>query len=302
MSKKTTFLESGQWYKGNTHLHTTLSDGKLEPAQAAAVYRDAGYSFVVITDHWVYKNHSELESDGFLVFAGMEMDVGFRLEERKGLCHHVTVMADPKEVPALNGDELKKVRALGDMNKMVEYMNRRGCLCIYAHPSWSHTKMEEYDKIGGCIGVEIYNNVCEVEAGAGYAELYFDRGLWENRHKLCFASDDAHRRGHYLGGFICVKSSGLTHRDILEAIRAGSFYASTGPEIHDFYVEDGKAYIKCSPCSDIMFYTDAAPGAKVIYNSPGTTEASYLIPRGATGIYAACRDGKGKAWTQIIRL
>ena len=301
MSRKTTLIESGEWYKGNTHLHTTLSDGKLEPAEAVAVYRDAGYSFTVITDHWYYGNHRNFESEGFLIFAGMEMDIGFPLDQKKGFCHHVTVMSNPEETPYQTGDRLSDVRALGDMASMVDHMNKCRHLCIYAHPNWSHIKIEEYDKISSCIGVEIYNNVCEVDAGCGYSDAYYDRGLWESPFRLCFASDDAHRREHYLGGFIGVKSAALTHGDILEAIRAGSFYASTGPEIHDFYVEDGQAHIECSPCSDICFYTDATHGAHI---KPGTTHAAYSLPNNAKGVYATCRESKGggRAWTQIIKL
>jgi hypothetical protein len=302
MSKKTTFLESGRWYKGNTHLHTTMSDGQLDPAQAVAVYRNTGYSFTVITDHWYYGNHKELGSEDFLVFAGMEMDISFSLGERKGLCHHVTVMANPEETPYKTGDRLEEVRGLKDMSKMVEHMNSTGHLCIYAHPRWSQIKIEEYDIISGCIGMEVYNNVCELEAGCGYAETYFDREMWKPKSRLCFASDDAHGRGHYLGGFICVKADRFTYKGIMDAIRAGSFYSSNGPEIFDFYVEDGAAYIKCSPCSDIVFFTDAAPGSRVVRNSPGSTEASYIVPQGATCIYAVCKNGSSRAWTQIIRL
>lgn len=302
MSRKTTLIESGEWFKGNTHLHTTLSDGHLSPAEAAAIYREAGYAFIAITDHWHYGNHRNLETDGFLVFAGMEMDIGFPREQRKGFCHHVTVMASPEETPYQTGDRLSNIRSLGNMSAMVEHMNKCGHLCIYAHPNWSHIKMEEYDKIDGCIGLEVYNHVCETEAGCGYSDAYFNRGLWEDRFRLCFASDDAHARGHYLGGFIGVKAAALTYRDIMEAIRAGSFYASNGPEIRDFYVENGQVHIECSPCSDISFYTDVSHGARVVRNQPGTTSATYTLPEGTKGVYAICRQGISQAWTQIIQL
>lgn len=302
MSIKRTLIESGKWYKGNTHLHTTLSDGTLEPAEAVAIYRNAGYSFTAVTDHWYYGNHRYLESDGFLVFAGMEMDTKFPRDHRKGFCHHVVVIADPEKTPYQTGDRLSDVRALGDMTAMVDHMNECGHLCIYAHPTWSHIKMEEYDKINGCIGLEVYNHVCEIEAGCGYSDAYYNRGLWEDRFQLCFASDDAHGAEHFLGGFIGVKATSLTYSDILEAIRAGSFYASTGPEIRDFYVQDGQAYFECSPCSHICFYTDATPGAYIVRNQPGTTHATYTLPKDASGVYAICREGEGRAWTQIIRL
>ena len=39
------------WYKGNTHIHTTRSDGGKTRAEAAALYAGAGYEFLFRTDH-----------------------------------------------------------------------------------------------------------------------------------------------------------------------------------------------------------------------------------------------------------
>ena len=47
--KKTTFLENGQFYKGNIHCHTTCSDGKLSPDAIVKAYQDKGYDFLAIT-------------------------------------------------------------------------------------------------------------------------------------------------------------------------------------------------------------------------------------------------------------
>jgi hypothetical protein len=40
-----------RWYKGNTHAHTTKSDGDATPRQAVRWYQDHEYNFLVITDH-----------------------------------------------------------------------------------------------------------------------------------------------------------------------------------------------------------------------------------------------------------
>ena len=40
-----------KWFKGNTHTHTTLSDGDSPPETVAKWYKDHGYQFVVMTDH-----------------------------------------------------------------------------------------------------------------------------------------------------------------------------------------------------------------------------------------------------------
>ena len=40
------------WFKGNTHIHTTRSDGGKSP-EVAELYAGAGYDFLFRTDHWV---------------------------------------------------------------------------------------------------------------------------------------------------------------------------------------------------------------------------------------------------------
>ena len=48
------FSETGSWYKGNLHSHTTNSDGRLTPEQSAAYYREHGYSFLCFSEHDYY--------------------------------------------------------------------------------------------------------------------------------------------------------------------------------------------------------------------------------------------------------
>ena len=44
--------EGKTWYKGNLHLHTTVSDGVKTPEEAYELYRSRGYDFIARTDHW----------------------------------------------------------------------------------------------------------------------------------------------------------------------------------------------------------------------------------------------------------
>lgn len=53
MMKTFRYNLSGQWYKGNTHIHSTASDGGLDFDQLADLYASAGYHFLFRTDHWL---------------------------------------------------------------------------------------------------------------------------------------------------------------------------------------------------------------------------------------------------------
>lgn len=64
----------GNWYKGNMHMHTTISDGVLEPQDAIEIYRAAGYDFISITDHRAIGHL--WQSGDFLILPGCEFDTG----------------------------------------------------------------------------------------------------------------------------------------------------------------------------------------------------------------------------------
>ena len=40
-----------RWYKGNTHTHTTVSDGDSPPSDVVRWYRQRDYDFLVLSDH-----------------------------------------------------------------------------------------------------------------------------------------------------------------------------------------------------------------------------------------------------------
>jgi hypothetical protein len=44
--------EKGRFFRGNLHCHSNRSDGLLEPEEVLGSYRDAGYDFVCLSDHF----------------------------------------------------------------------------------------------------------------------------------------------------------------------------------------------------------------------------------------------------------
>jgi hypothetical protein len=49
------FARPGRFWKGNIHTHSDMSDGMRTPADVCATYRDAGYDFLALTDHFMAK-------------------------------------------------------------------------------------------------------------------------------------------------------------------------------------------------------------------------------------------------------
>ena len=65
-----------RWYKGDTHLHTTNSDGHLTQAQLVERCKSAGLEWIIITDHnFDTLKNGTYSSDGLTVIRGQEITV-----------------------------------------------------------------------------------------------------------------------------------------------------------------------------------------------------------------------------------
>jgi len=67
---------SGKWYKGNTHIHSTASDGGKTVAEITELYAGADYDFLCRTDHWAASDFGPREAGGGgpLWLDGVELD------------------------------------------------------------------------------------------------------------------------------------------------------------------------------------------------------------------------------------
>ena len=57
--KHSFFSDKKYWFKGNTHAHTTRTDGTCPPDKQVQDYSERGYDFLAITDHNVVDSYQE---------------------------------------------------------------------------------------------------------------------------------------------------------------------------------------------------------------------------------------------------
>lgn len=74
------YSQKVMWYKGNTHAHTTMSDGNASPEFVVKWYHDEGYNFLVVTDHnkFVHPNSIRMPEPlrkDFILISGEEVTV-----------------------------------------------------------------------------------------------------------------------------------------------------------------------------------------------------------------------------------
>ena len=106
--------------------------------------------------------------------------------------------------------------------------------------------------------------------------------MLEEGHRLTgVAADDAHFKHPLgltrdaLGGWVHVRSESLDPVSLLAALKAGAFYSSTGPELHDVRIEGDELVIACSPVETILVTSRGARSQRQI--AAGITGAPFPI-------------------------
>ena len=174
-------------------------------------------------------------------------------------------------------------------------------MTIYCHPQWSGVSAREFEGLKGNFAMEIWNSGCAMEDGVDTNAAYWDELLAQGQVIYGVATDDGHSMRQHCNGWVRVNSANRVD-DILQALKAGAFYSSCGPEIYDFRVEDGQAYIECSPVQRIQFRHFRAP-YHLIEGEDGAsvTSGSIKIWEGTGYIRAVVTDEAGRrAWTNPI--
>ena len=292
MSNVNPFKQSGQWYRGNTHSHSTESDGRLPMADRFAAYREEGYNFLVLTDHRKVNDVSAHSRDGFLAISGSEVHPD---NPYGGDTYHIVAINLHERV---NCTELHP-------NAVIEEIKRQGGEAVLCHPYWCGHTLLDYLPLNGYFAVEVYNDTC-MGIGKGFSEQAWDDLLDKaGRPVFGIASDDAHGTEHdCFHGWVMVKASELTTDAIMTAFRTGAFYSTLGPEIIDLDVvgedeEKQSVAVKCSPAQSIVFKAQRSRGKRIVApEGEVLTEATYELPSGIKYVRVEITDETGKkAWS-----
>ena len=276
------------WYKGNLHTHTTCSDGRSTPEDTLTLYKEHGYDFIALTDH--YRWRGEAEEGGILCLSGCEYDTGS--DALQGI-YHITAIGCTQE-PRLSREPEKPTAA-----QIITEIRRCGGLAVLAHPAWSMNTPEGILSLPLPDALEIYNTVsgrpwnCRPESGAIVDQLAL-RGCFPR----CIATDDTHfYNGDACRSYIMVKAEACTREALLAAILAGDYYATQGP---DFSVstEGDELVVRCSPVQEVVFYTNMVWTGDRVARGDGLTEARYRIKPGDTFVRVELTDARGNsAWS-----
>jgi predicted metal-dependent phosphoesterase TrpH len=293
------FDKPGRFYKGNLHTHSTRSDGSVSPERACQIYRELGYHFLAITDHFLEQYQFPItdtrpyRGDGFTTIIGAELHTR---ETSTGELWHILAVGLPLDFARTPKDETGP--------QLAARAKAAGAYVAVAHPAWYNLTESDVLALGEMHAIETINGISADHNDRIDSWYMLDVMLARGYKYLACVTDDCHfhNKHHDLArGWMWVKSAELTPDSLLQALKAGWYYSSTGPEIYDIRVEPGsRIIVRCSPVSSIFA---TGKGAVARYeHGQGLTSAEFSL-RHFDSPYCrvTVRDARGgRAWSNPI--
>jgi hypothetical protein len=277
------FSTPGRFWRGNLHTHSTLSDGGLAPEAVIAAYKRNGYDFLQLSEHfldrygWPIADTRAFRSNAFTTLIGAELHA---MATSVGELWHILAVGLPLDFPAPSKVETGP--------ELARRAREAGAFVAIAHPAWSQLTEDDGRALEAAHAVEIYNHGCAVETDRGDGFYLLDRLSNLGRRLTAIATDDAHfNHGERdaFGGFVEVKAESLDPEALLAALKAGRFYASQGPRLHDVRVGRDEIVVETSPVDAVALLT-------------GTSRALHVSGSAITRAVFDLAGAAKKAWTE----
>ncbi|HEY3248637.1 MAG TPA: hypothetical protein VGK88_10150 [bacterium] len=273
----------GTYRKAQLHCHTTESDGRLAPRALLGMYREAGYSFVCITDHHRVTRCDALDGADFLAVPGVEDEVSFGLPVLGPHMGRLFV-----EAPLRSGTAQERI----DRTRMA------GGLVSLCHPSWPGNlwtgvwKEAEVRALHGYHLMEIRNPHSRTEEDVRrWTSALRAHGsvapIWG------VAVDDCHSAKQFNQGWIIVKVTAITSAAFRSALLGGAFYATTGPAA-DFGIDDGAIVVRSGRPGRLRFL-DGSDGVRL--ETIGE-RARYAVSGSEAFVRVELATADGTLWSQ----
>jgi len=235
-------MASLNWYRGNTHTHTTHSDGNAPIEYVAEWYQAHGYDWLVITDHNKFGPTGEVgyrPEKPFLLIPGSEVSMS---SEQRPV--HVCAV-NPRENPAFTN----MPTIIQSLQAGIDRTRALGGVPIISHPNWCWAFTEYHmERVWNWSLFEIFNASTDCNNWGAGGELgmeeRWDRMLSAGMRVFAVAADDSHQiKGEFYGhisppglGWVTVRAGELTTEAICAALESGEFYSSTEIELTDYEV------------------------------------------------------------------
>lgn len=275
------FAAPGRFWRGNLHTHSNRSDGVLKPEEVCRRYRAQGYDFLALTDHfvglWNYPivDTVPMRDEGFTTILGAELHSGAM---ENGELWHILAVGLPADFAPSDSPDFTPHDGQETGPEIAARAAAAGAFVAVAHPQWSGLTLRDARSIGAAHAVEIYNHGCATGCDRADGAAIADLLLSEGRRLNLIATDDAHfHEPDHFGGWVMVKAEENAPEALLAALKAGAFYSTQGPALHDVRVTADTVEVECSACVTVI--AQGSGTGAVAHHGPSMTRASINLRR-----------------------
>ena len=279
----------GNWYRGNTHTHARFSDSNdvNDVPAIAGWYKAAGYDFLTLSEHnnnlaakKVF-GHDELTTPTFLMMRGLELS-----KSRHTLAFGINTF--------IMGED--------SLQDAVTRTLDAGGVPILNHPQAPIVSAASFIATKGLNHFEVFNGGRPQHTAA--SEKLWDEVLSavNGRTVYAVAADDNHYKQSNVGrGWIMVKAPALTAEAILDNVRSGNFYATTGIILADYQVNSASNRIDIGISSQNGDSIAFIGKSGVVLSTVHARNGTYQMKSGDYYVRAKITNADGKAaWTQPV--
>lgn len=232
--------KAGNWFKGNLHSHCIPESpcASIDLYQLLTGYIEKGYDFLSVSDHLAV---TITECHEMTLIPGIEWNsrAGYMPNGTQTQFDHIGVY----------GSTLENIENTLESRTLPELLEKPNgdLLHIANHPDWlpeEHFSVSILQRFADQIdGIEIYNFSLEADDGQADTTWKWDRLLSMGYKLLGFSHDDSHSLYDIGKAWIMVNAPENSKEHLLNSMKRGNFYCSTGVHISHIDRADDTLYI-----------------------------------------------------------
>ncbi len=305
-----------KFYKGNIHTHTTKSDGDEDPIKVTEWYKAHEYDFLVLTDH----NHRTILDYGNkpetpetpLMIPGEEVTMNIQNNDVT-VPIHINGIGIERVVEPIEVDGV-----VSTIQANIDSIRQAGGIASINHPNykWAYT-ISDLIQVNGATAIEVFNGIHDTNVYGSKtrpsAEQIWDGILSSGKLIYGVAADDSHHYHDFTPkmanpgrGWICVKADSLSEPSIMDSIKNGDFYASTGVYLDELVNSNNTINISIKTEDDDSlnmpeYFTTITGYEGDILHETDSLNVNYQLSKDSQYARATIKSSEGfKAWTQPI--
>jgi hypothetical protein len=258
----------------------------MDISESGRMYARLGYDFLAVTDHGYTCSPKQLE--GWRQAAGITIVPG----EENGATDHIIELGVHAVTPTPDIAYAQRARA----------MRGGGGFVFACHPQeYRDGERNVRDAIEHLHAIEIYNGLRE-QRGTDETRnvMLWDELLAAGHRVWAVATDDFHCEytspGH---GWVCVQAppaeQDVSWSFLVEQLKRGAFYASTGPSFRRIALDDGVLHVEAAGHTHRLVVV--GPNAQPLAAAEGKT-LRWPVAAGLPYFRVEAHCGIKRAWSQ----